>query len=287
MPFADRFVTVAGREAAYVDEGPKAGTPLVLLHGGGFDHAEMTWRSTIAALRGRYRVIVPDLPGYGASAGFGRPHDLTDLGLWLDRFLDAVGVARADVAGVSMGGGMALWLAIHRPARVRRLVPASAYGLMAHLPAEGLARLFLRQGGARLVYAIAARGGPLARAGLAATYADPARVTDAAFRDLVAVARDQSARRSFDDFLAAELGADGLKSDLTPMLGRIVAPTLLIHGAADRLIPPRHARRAARLVPGARLLELDAGHWPMRERPDLFLPALDGFLTDQPVTTNP
>ncbi len=134
MDFADRFVAVDGRRVAYVDEGPRGGVPLLLLHGGGFDHAEMTWAPTVAALRGRLRMVVPDLPGYGSSAAPERPQDLAALGRWTAAFLDAVGIAEADVAGVSMGGGMALWLGIHRPERVRRLVPVSAYGILGRLP---------------------------------------------------------------------------------------------------------------------------------------------------------
>ncbi len=94
----------------------------------------------------------------------------------------------------------------------------------------------------------------------------------------MAVARDQRARRTFDGFLARELRPEGVASDLRPDLPRITAPTMIVHGLADRLIPVRHARAAAARIPNARLELLPAGHWPMRERPDLFWPLLEGFL---------
>ena len=175
------------------------------------------------------------------------------------------------------GGGMALWLTLEHPARVRRLVPVSAYGLMQRMPLHGLTAPLVRAGVLRLLYAGASTRG-LARLGLGSSYGDRQRVTDVAVDELMAVARDQRQRRSFDGFLAAELTPTGLRSDLTPRLGEISQPTLLIHGSADRLVPVRHARRAAALIPDARLLVLDTGHWPMRERPDLFNPVLARFL---------
>ncbi len=280
VPFADRFVAVEGRRVGYVDEGPRdAAVPVVLLHGGGFDHAELTWRLTLTGLRGRFRMVVPDLPGYGESAGFGGAHDLPRLGRWLVAFLDAVGLGRVDVAGVSMGGGMALWLALEHPGRVRRLVPVGAYGLMGRVPLHPLAALALRSGLLRAVYGVAGHVRPVARLGLAMSYAEGARVTDRAVDELMAVARDQAGRRSFDGFLAAEMTAVRLRSDLRPRLGSLAAPMLLVHGTADRIVPVRHARAAARIVPGARLLEMPTGHWPMRERPEAFNAAFAAFLS--------
>ncbi|SEM86709.1 alpha/beta fold hydrolase [Palleronia pelagia] len=278
MPFTDHFVTVEGRPVAYVDEGPRDAAPVVLLHGGGFDHAELTWRITTADLRDRFRLVVPDIPGYGRSPGFDGPHDLPRLGGWLVAFLDAMGIAQADVCGVSMGGGMALWLALEHPDRVRRLVPVGSYGIMPRVPMHLLAHGILRTRLTWLIYNGAGRSRVLARAGLAASYGRRQRVTERAVDELMDVARDQGRRRSFDAFLAAEMDSAGLKSDLTPRLGEIAKPVLLVHGSEDRVVPVRHARRAAARIPDARYLELATGHWPMRERPDLFNPALADFL---------
>lgn len=282
MPFTDQFVTVGGRCVAYVDEGPRNAFPVVLLHGGGFDHAELTWKPTVFALRDRFRLIVPDLPGYGRSDSFGGAHDLADLGRWTDRFMTALGLARADIAGVSMGGGMALWMAIHRPSRVRLLMPVGAYGLMARLPLHPLTHVLSRAGALRLAYATASRHRTLARIGLGLSYSDPSRIDDATLDDLMAVAADQGRRRTFDAFLDAEIRTDGLISDLSRDLARVTAPTLLVHGRRDRLVPLAASRKAARLIPGARLRIMDAGHWPMRELPGAFAEILADFLSRAP-----
>lgn len=278
MPYTDHLVTVEGRQVAYVDEGPRDAGPVVLLHGGGFDHAELTWRLTTRDLRDRFRLVVPDIPGYGRSPGFDGPHDLPRLGRWLVAFLDALGLDRVDISGVSMGGGMALWLALNHPDRVRRVVPVGAYGLMDRVPMHRLAHLVASSGLSNVIYGGAARSRLLARIGLGASYGARQRVTDRAVSELMAVARDQHNRRSFDAFLNAEMTAQGLKSNLTPQLPKLGQPTLLIHGSADRVVPVRHAREARKLIPQVRYIELPTGHWPMRERPDLFNAELAAFL---------
>lgn len=281
MPFADRRTEVAGRTIAYVDEGPRDAPPLVLLHGAGFDHAELTWRLTVAAMRGRFRVIVPDLPGYGGSASLdGRP-DLARMGEWATRFLDALGIARADLGGVSMGGGMALWVAIHAPERVRHLVGVCPYGLMSRAPHHRLAWAAWRAGALPLAYRVAAASPRAARLGLSLSYGDPRRVSRKAVAELRATARQQAQRRSFDAFLAVEMTRDRLKSDLTPDLHRIKAPTLLVAGRFDRLVPAIHLKRAHARIHDCRYLALPTGHWPMRERPELFQQALGSFLSDR------
>ncbi len=280
LPSLYRHVTVEGRSVAFVDRGPREAPPLVLLHGAGFDHARLTWRITTGALCGDFRVVVPDLPGYGRSKGLDDPHDLPRLGQWLVHFLDAVDLDRADVAGVSMGGGMALWLAVNHPARVRRLVLVGTYGIMARLPLHPLAHLAAEAGGMALAYAGAGRSRMLTRLGLAASYGPKARITPRIVAEVMAVARDQLTRRSFDAFLHGELRRNGLKSDLRSRLGDIRQPTLVVHGRSDRVVPVRHARAAAARISGAEYLELPAGHWPMQECPKCFNAALRQFLTE-------
>ena len=280
MPFTNHRTEVAGRRVAYVDEGARDAPVLVLLHGAGFDHAELTWRLTVTAMRGDFRVIVPDLPGYGDSDPLdGRP-DLPALAQWVVRFLDAVGIDKAHLAGVSMGGGMAVWVAIHAPDRVRRLVGVCPYGLMARAPHHRMAWAAWRAGALPLAYRVAAASPRAARLGLALSYGDPARVSRKAVSELRLTARQQSKRRSFDAFLSAEMTLRGLKSDLTADLHRIEAPTLLVAGRFDRIVPAAHVKRARTRISDCRYLALPTGHWPMRERPELFHNALRKFLPD-------
>lgn len=281
MPFPDRFVTVDARRVGYVDLSPDAPTgapPLVLLHGAGMDHAELSWLPVIPVLARGRRLIAPDLPGYGESDGFGRSYDLGDMGAWLLAFLDALDLATVDVAGVSMGGGMALLLAADQPARVRRLIPVATYGIMDRAPLHPLVRLSTRMPGRSFLYDFAGRHPWAIRAGLGTAYADRGRIDAATVAAVAAVARDQASRRSFENFLRGETATGKLAGSLLGRLGSVAAPTLLVHGTRDPIVPIRHARAALRHLPDARLLELRAAHWPQREHADTFSTAATAFL---------
>ena len=236
--------------------------PLVLLHGGAFDHADLSWGPLIAPLARDRRVLSLDLPGYGETPPLAGPAGIAELTDWLAAALDDLGLAQVDLAGVSMGGGMALLLALDRPDRVRRLVLVASYGLMGRVPFHRLARRFATSSLRRLFYRAAAASDLLARIGLASAFARPwaaPRAIVAALREVAAV---QIGRDSFAAFLAAELTPGGLVGDLRSRLPSLGVPTLLIHGSRDPLVPVRHARAAARAIPNARLLALASGHWP-------------------------
>ncbi|WP_157937590.1 alpha/beta fold hydrolase [Oceaniglobus roseus] len=267
-----------GRPVAFREAGAGGAAPLVLLHGGGFDGALPTWAATFPGLATGRRVILPDLPGYGGSAGFARTHTLADLAGWLGDFLDTLGIARADLCGVSMGAGAGLLLALERPDRVRRMIAAGSYGLMRRVRYHPLAAYAARRGWMRHLYAVGVRGGLPLRLALAAEWGGALRVPPAALAEFQALAREQRVKRSFDDFLAGEMSSAGLLSDLTPRLPDLAAPVLLVHGRHDRVVPVRYAEAAAPLLRDGRLRILPTGHWPMRSRPDLFLPLAEGFL---------
>ena len=275
-----RDIGVWGRRVVYREAGPSGEPPIICLHGAGFDHSGLTWQDTARSLGAGRRVLVPDIPGYGESDALIGAPDLPRLGAWAGAFADALALGRADLAGLSMGGGMALWLGIRRPDLVRRLIAVCPYGVLARLPGHPLAYAAVRAGLLPAAYRAAMLSAPLARLGLGLSYADPSRVTERTVRQLRAVAKGQAQRRTFDAFLLAEMGATGFKTDLRPDLGHIAAPTLMIAGRGDRFVPPARVRAASDTIAGARCLVLPTGHWPMRERPDLFEAAVARFLSE-------
>jgi pimeloyl-ACP methyl ester carboxylesterase len=114
-----------------------AGPALVLLHGGGLDDAQLSWAPVWPALTGYAQLLAPDLPGYGASPlGHAEP-TLEGYRAWLLAFLDAAGIQRAVLAGLSLGGGIALRTALDAPARVAGLVLLAPYGVGPQLPRPG------------------------------------------------------------------------------------------------------------------------------------------------------
>ncbi|WP_099823566.1 alpha/beta fold hydrolase [Oceaniglobus indicus] len=287
MTLTDRRITIEGRTVAYGDAGSGGPVPLVLLHGAGFDRADPTWRATFEAFKTTRRVVAPDLPGHGDSEGFGVPHDIARLGQWLIAFMDALGIERADLAGESMGGGIALWMALEHPARVRRLTLAGSYGMMDRMPFHRLADPVRRSGALALAYK-AAENPVVARAALGFSHGGRVPVHKDDVNELRREARDLSERRTFDDFLVGELDGTGVRSDFTARLGELQMPVMLVHGLSDRVISADYARHAATLIPDVRLHLMETGHWPMREQPETFIALLHEFLGDQPdvVTAN-
>ncbi|MDB4965570.1 MAG: hypothetical protein JWN44_1259 [Myxococcales bacterium] len=273
MSLPGRFVsTPVGR--VFVHQQGR-GEPLLLIHGWMMSH--WYFRPIIDALSADYEIFALDLPGFGESDRPAPDAFAYDLGAYAD-IVDAVmgelGLARADVIGASMGGGVALTLAARHPDRVQRLVLAAS----AVYPPP------LRALDARL--ALTPVLGPLVFRHLFGR------------RDFARGCRSFSVRdgRCLDDewidyFWARLNRAGGLDAayacmrTLTSMSennadpGRVRAPTLLVWGDEDRLVPLAHGKRLARAIAGARLeIVPAAGHMPFIERPAEFLRVVRPFL---------
>ena len=265
------------------------GSPLLLIHGLG-SAGYMEWRFNLTRLAARHTVFAPDLPGFGrsekpASARYGIPY----FARTLVRYLQEVRVRSAGVLGTSLGGGVALELALRHPRRVRRLVLVNSVGLgrprlQPHYPLlalPGVGELGMRavQRGLRLAPA------PLVRrvaARMAAADADNERLLDDAHLEHL---REMFKAEGYPEaYLATvrslvSLPALARSFDVSARLARVSMPVLLIWGANDPIFPVENATRAHRLLPDSRLVVLEgAGHTPQAERPDEFNRAVLDFL---------
>src|SRR5688572_10626172 len=114
--------TPAGRLHYRID-GPENAPPVLL--GNALGTTLDLWSAQVHALAETYRVIRYDTRGHGQSSAAAREYTLEELGEDALRVLDAAGAPSAHVCGISLGGLTAMWLAVHRPTRVRRLVLAN------------------------------------------------------------------------------------------------------------------------------------------------------------------
>jgi pimeloyl-ACP methyl ester carboxylesterase len=240
---------------------------VLALHGGlgGCDQSWLLARALLADPRG-HRVIAVSRPGYlGTPQRLGRtPEDQADLHAEL---LDALGIARAAVAAVSAGGPSALQLALRHPRRCRALVLVSTVTGRFEVPREVIARLRAT----RLIASIpgltalmrrrlARRPGEAGRRSIldpelrARTLAHPE--AGPLLRALSDSVLDRLARR-----LPGTINDTALYAALAQpwRLAGIAVPTLVVHGAADRVVPFSHAKAVADTVPGAELLALADG----------------------------
>jgi pimeloyl-ACP methyl ester carboxylesterase len=258
-----------------------SGSPLLLLHGGGIDSAQLSWAEAIAPFAAHYRVYAPDWPGYGQSDPLpGDGYGIERLVKVLTELVDALALPQVALAGISMGGGAALGYALTHPQRVAKLLLVDSYGLCAYAPFHRLSYWATRLPViSRWGYDLMGRSRSLTRWGVRAIFAGP--VPEAVVDDSFAALQLPNAGEPFIAFQRSELLPDRLNTCYAPRLGELSMPVLLIHGDQDTLVPLSAAQEAARLIPDARLEVMEkTGHWPPRERPEAFNKAVLAFLEE-------
>jgi pimeloyl-ACP methyl ester carboxylesterase len=230
-----------------------AGSPLVLLHGGMLS-IQLSFAALIPALAQQHQVIGVELQGHGRTADIDREITPSAMASDVVALLDLLGVDRTHVLGHSMGGAVAMELAVSHPARVRRVVPASV-----SVRPEGLHP-------------------DLADPSKFAT--SPRMPTSQDFADF----RGEYQRLSphpehFDDFLATlSQNNSDLRGWTDEQLAAITAPVLFVLGDRD-FTTVAHGEVMRDLVPGSQLAVLpDTTHMQVTRRADLLLPLLAGFL---------
>jgi len=267
------FIQAAGVRLHVRDTGPPSGGPdapvVLLLHG--FGASLHTWEPWASGLQDRWRVIRIDLPGAGLTGAdpTGDYSDARSIHVLL-ALMDGLGVAHASVVGHSMGGRLAWRLAAEHPQRVDKLVllapdgfasPGFEYG---KAPEVG----FL----VRLMKHVLPK--PVLRASLAPAYADRTLIKD----EMVDRYHDLLLAPGVRGALIARMQQLVLQEP-TPWLQRITAPTLLLWGEQDAMIPVANAQDYLRVMPQARLVALPGvGHLPHEEAPSASLPVLRAFL---------
>ena len=175
MRHDETVITVAGSPVRAYRAG--AGPALVLLHGGGLDDAQLSWAPVWPALTGHARLLAPDLPGYGGSPLGHTAPTLEGYRTWLLAFLDAAGIQTAVVAGLSLGGEIALRTALDAPARIGGLVLLAPYGVSPRLPGGKIGYLAVHAPHAAAAQAALRHSDRLLRARLRALLHRPGAVT--------------------------------------------------------------------------------------------------------------
>ncbi len=274
------WARVDGLRVRCLTAGKEGAPPALLLHGGGFDAADFSYRYAIEPLSRLRPVVAFDWPGYGGSDKPNLRYDLAFYARFLERLMDSLEIQRAALVGISMGGGAGLSFALRSPERVEKLVLVASYGLGKDMPYGRLGYLLAHAPlAADLVYALLRRSRSSLRWGLRRIVLDPRVVSDDLVEEARRLLNQPAAGRAFRSFRRSEMGWDGLSTDLSHCLGELAASTLLVHGEHDRVVPLKWAQRAHERLPNSELCVLrDCGHWPPRERPDEFNWAVVTFL---------
>ena len=227
------------------------GEPIILIHG--LAGSSRWWMRNIPALAEHYQVYLIDLPGFGTMRHFRRRFGLDEVATGIVSWMEAVGIQQASLVGHSMGGYICLWIAAHYPERVKCMVLVSPAGIPRVRSLFG--------------YAI-----PLLVA-----------IRHLTLRFFLLLVSDSLRAGPVTLLRAAQ---DLLTKDIRDCLKDIRAPTLLVWGEHDSLVPPVLGDVLCQEIQHARLLILQkASHVGMFDRPEQFNTAVLAFLAGQAVGT--
>jgi len=250
---------VSGLEADIRGEGPA----VVLLHGQPGSAAD--WQPLVPLLQDDFTVLSPDRPGYGRTGGtaVGFRANASAISALLDRF----GFASAIIVGHSWSGGVALAMAEEWPERVAGLVLVGSVG-----PAETLSRidrlLAVPPVGSAVAAVVLNVAGTVLSLPAVRQFVDR-RVRGTTDESLAAMADAWRAGHVWRSYVIEQRALVYELPGLGPGLAGVRAPTSVLVGGADRIVPPATGERLAAGIPGARLVSVaGVGHLLPRERPD-------------------
>lgn len=276
MMTTSRIITANGIET-HVDFAGR-GTPIVMLHG--WAATSECWQPTFDALKQDHLVVAPDLPGHGRSAGGWRPYGLKFYVRWLCDLFDAMGIEQAILIGNSLGGAISLAFAMENPDRVLSLIPVDSLGVSDKVPyrtAQYVAK--------RLPYLIGVllnwkHPSPLLNYLNGMVFVDPWSLKD----PIIEMARLNAKHGiwyiwSGLSVLLYDFLTPGKRRVFTQRLAAISAPTMIVWGRHDGLLPVRDAFAGSEFMPSARVCIFEnSAHLPFMEEANTFNEVVRAFL---------
>lgn len=244
-----------------------AGEPLLLIMGLGATHD--WWHRTVPVVSRRYRTILFDNRGVGRSDFPPGPYTIPQMAADAAAVLDAAGVDRAHIFGISMGGMIAQEFALQYPARVRSLIlGCTSCGSHNAVRAEQGAIDLLKSRGTETMDEAIEHSIPFVY--------DPCTPRERLDEDIAI------RRRTFPPDQAYAWQLQGILNwQAYDRLPQILAPTLVLHGESDRLIPPGNGRLVAGRIPGAKLVMIPhASHIMQTDQPEAVHAAVMSFLAE-------
>ncbi|MEW6735038.1 MAG: alpha/beta hydrolase [Acidobacteriota bacterium] len=255
---------IHGIKIVYEDIGE--GNPLVFIHGHPFNRS--MWREQISTFSQRYRVIVPDLRGYGESEVVAEKTMLEDFAQDIAAILDSLKVSKIILAGLSLGGQIVLEFYHLFPQRVHALILADTF---AQLDSDEkrqerykIAERILKEGMNEYAKEL------LPKMLAAKTIQEQPEVAEY----LLNMMRTAPAKGA-----AAALRGRAERQDYTPLLPQIAVPTLIVVGSEDQFTPVSDAEFMRARIPNSRVAVIEAtGHMPNLEKPAVFNNILNEFI---------
>jgi pimeloyl-ACP methyl ester carboxylesterase len=269
----DQYVKVGSVNTRYWQAGD-SGNTVILLHGGG-GYIEL-WKYNIFELATRHRVYAFDMVGAGRSDKLDADYTFDFMAHFTRDFIKALDISKASLIGTSAGGGVALTFALNFPELVDRLILVGSAGLGKDI--NFLLRISTLPGLGRLLSAPSKSG--VAMLCKQAVY-DSNLITDEIVEEFYQMATLPGAAEATLNVGRSNFNIWGqFYQQIANRLQTIAAPTLIIWGRQDPMVPVSHAQNAAKIIPNTRLeIFEECGHWSSIEHPQKFNQLVLEFLS--------
>lgn len=255
---AEKFVDAGGVKFRYLEGGSPQGAPILFIHG--WPTWAEVWLPTVAMLPNDRRWIAVDLPNHGKSGILKGKASLTSLKTAMLAFFDALALDHAAVVGCSIGGTLAVMIALARPAKVDRIVPIDAAGFAAKLPGKTV-RMYLPFFIGAMFGAPKPKG--VRKLLIKTVFANPEHATDAWVNAVTAAFAPKDRRKAL-----LRVGGALRKKDASvgAQVSQVRCPTLVLWGAKDAQFDWHIGEAAAGGILGGKFAAIEgAGHFPMVE----------------------
>ncbi|KRG12174.1 alpha/beta fold hydrolase [Lederbergia galactosidilytica] len=258
----------------------ESGSPVILLHGAGVDSAKISWSEVIGFLSKKHRVFAPDLPGYGESD---KPNVEYSLSFYIDilkQIMDSLHLEKANLIGLSLGGGISLGFTLEHSARVEKLVLVGAWGLFSKLPYHLLSYWYTKSFLNEISYKWSSKSRRFVKWTLLnSLFGNPNNVSEELVDEIYAFLQEPHAGKAFMSFQRSEITRTGLRTKLAESLSEIKKRTLIVHGSKDATVPIKHAIEAHEAIKDSEMYVMEGcKHWPQKERPEEFTRVITTFL---------
>jgi pimeloyl-ACP methyl ester carboxylesterase len=253
---------------------------IVFVHGGALDNAMMSWKEVIELMGNKYDIYAVDMLGFGESD---KPDIQYSIPMYVEFLYDVIrqlNIEKANLVGLSMGGGVSIAFSFKYPEVVNKLTIIGSLGLYSRMPFHRFNRWFVNSRFNAKSYEWIGKSRVLVRWTInSSLFGDKNKISDKLVDDLYKLVHEPDCNKAWESFQCYELGKEGMTTDLAVHLRELVMPVLIVNGEKDSGVPVKYAIAASKVIKNSKLYVMKGcKHWAQKERPEEFVQVLNEFL---------
>ena len=249
---------------------------VILLHGSGCDNAKLSWFEVMQSFNDEYTIYAPDLLGYGKSD---KPMDLCGEKFYdihiqsIRQITEQLGLETFMLAGLSMGGAVAIGYALNYPMQVKVLIPVDTWGISPTLPFHKFSYWYIHKTNLTVFqYKWIAKSKWLAKWFIGySLIGDKSKITDEIVDEVWEACKNDNAGKSMQDYQRSSCDKNNAIPFYKNKLNKLTMPIVFVHGERDNLVPTKHLDGIKEILPNAKVYILKGcKHWSVKEKPNEF-----------------